>query len=463
VATKQVEYRDEVVKIEPKGIEHVREDERHGRPGSVFSLWFGANVELATLSTGVAAVVLFGLNFTEAAIGLVIGNVLGALVIGALSTYGPRLGVPQMVHSRSAFGFFGNFIPGGLNTIAGVMWFAVNTVLGVFALVELTGMAFLVGLVIMAAIQILVAVYGHNMIHALERWLWGVLTVVFIGVSLFAFAHAHYALPFNPKAALGFEGVSGGVIEAVGLAFSYILGWTAYASDYTRYLPASTAPRRVANLAGGANLVASLWLELLGVALASQFPKAAAGANPVGILGGMSPHWLVIVALVAVAIGTITANVLNIYSSSLSSLVIQVPVKRWMAAVLVGLAGGVVAWLGHTAYYLDYENFLFLLAYWIAPWAAIVMVDYFILHRGRYRTDLLYDPRRVLRPGFWAWIVGVVVSVPFFNQTLYTGFIALRAPQLGDLSYYVSFIVAGGLYWWLGRGAAAKEAVDRTA
>jgi NCS1 family nucleobase:cation symporter-1 len=155
--------------------------------------------------------------------------------------------------------------------------------------------------------------------------------------------------------------------------------------------------------------------------------------------------------------------VLNIYSSSLSSLVIQVPVKRWMAAVLVGIAGGVVAWLGHTAYYLDYENFLFLLAYWIAPWAAIVMVDYFILHRGRYRTDLLYDPRRVLRPGFWAWIVGVVVSVPFFNQTLYTGFIAQSAPQLGDLSYYVSFVVAGGLYWLLGRGAAAREAVDRTA
>lgn len=457
MATERLEYRDAVVKIEPKGIERVQDGERHGRPGSVFSLWFGANVELATLSTGVAAVVLFGLNFTEAAIGLVIGNLLGAVVIGALSTYGPRLGVPQMVQSRSAFGFFGNFVPGGLNTIAGVMWFAVNTVLGVFALVELTGMPFIVGLVIMAAIQVAVAVYGHNMIHALERWLVGVLTLVFLGVSLYAFAHAPYAAAFNPKAFLGFEGVSGGMIEAVGLAFSYILGWTAFASDYTRYLPTGTSPRRVAGLAGGANFVASLWLELVGVALASEFPKAAAGANPVGVLNGMSPHWLVIVALVAVALGTITANVLNIYSSSLSALVVKVPLKRWMAAVLVGLLGAVVAWLGHTAYYLNYENFLFLLGYWIAPWVAIVLVDYFALHRGRYDTDRLYDPRRMLRPGFWAWLVGVAASVPFFNQSLYTGVIALHNPQLGDLSYYVSFVVAGALYWILGRRAAAAE------
>jgi NCS1 family nucleobase:cation symporter-1 len=457
MATEAVGYVDEVVKIEPKGIEHVADGERHGRPGSVFSLWFGANVELATLSTGVAAVVLFGLNFTEAAIGLIIGNILGALVIGALSTYGPRLGVPQMVHSRSAFGFFGNFIPGGLNTIAGVMWFGVNTVLGVFALVELTGMSFLLGLIIMAGIQVVVAVYGHNMIHAVERWLWGVLTLVFIGVSLYAFVHAPYNLPFSPKAPLGFEGISGGMIEAVGLAFSYILGWTAYASDYTRYLPGKVSARRVAGLAGSANFIASLWLELLGVALAAEFPKAAVGANPVGILVGISPHWLVVVALIAVALGTITANVLNIYSSSLSSLVVQVPIKRWTAAVLVGVVGAVVAWLGHQAYYLNYENFLFLLAYWIAPWAAIVLVDFFVFHRGRYRTDLLYDPRRVLRPGFWAWIIGVAVSVPFFNQTLYTGFIAYNNPHLGDLSYYVSFVVAGGLYWMFGRQAARAE------
>ena len=107
-----MQYGDEVIRIEPKGIEHIGEEERHGKVSSVFTLWFGANVELATLTTGVAAVAFFGLNFTQAAIGLLIGNLIGVTLLGLLSTFGPRLGVPQMVHSRAAFGFFGNFIPG---------------------------------------------------------------------------------------------------------------------------------------------------------------------------------------------------------------------------------------------------------------------------------------------------------------------------------------------------------------
>jgi NCS1 family nucleobase:cation symporter-1 len=94
----QVRYGDEVAQIEPIGIEHIEESERHGRVSSIFTLWFGANVELATLTTGVAAVGLFGLNFWQAALGLVVGNLLGATVLGLVSTFGPRLGVPQMVH-----------------------------------------------------------------------------------------------------------------------------------------------------------------------------------------------------------------------------------------------------------------------------------------------------------------------------------------------------------------------------
>jgi NCS1 family nucleobase:cation symporter-1 len=450
-----VQYRDEIVKIEPKGIEHVVDGERHGRPSSVFTLWFGANVELATLSTGVAAVTLFGLSFTQALVGLLIGNILGALLLGGLSTFGPRLGVPQLVQSRGAFGFFGNFVPGILNVVAGMMWFGVNTVLGVFALVLLTGMPFLLGLLVMVAIQVVLAVYGHNMIHAVERWLAVVLTLVFIGVSLFAFSHVNVAIPFNTKAPLAFGGISGGILEAVALAVSYLLGWTTYASDYTRYLPGETRPRTVFGMASSSNFIACLWLELVGVALALALPKLAAGANPVGIMTGIQPHWLVDVALIAVALGTITANVLNIYSASLSALVINLPVKRWLAAILIGLVGGVVAWIGHTSYYLNFENFLFLLGYWLAPWGAIVMVDYFIHHRGVYNTDRLYDPRRIFGFGVWAWAIGVACSVPFFNQSLYVGSFAYNNPQFGDMSYFVGFVVAGALYWIFGKRTAA--------
>jgi NCS1 family nucleobase:cation symporter-1 len=192
------------------------------------------------------------------------------------------------------------------------------------------------------------------------------------------------------------------------------------------------------------------------VALATTFPKAAAGSNPVGILTGISPHWLVELGLLAVVIGTVTANVLNIYSGSLSALVVNIPLKRWAMAIVVGVVGAAIAWIGRTNYYLEYENFLFLLAYWIAPWAAIVLVDYFLVRRGRFETVLFYNARRAIRPGLWAWAIGVLVSVPFFNQTIYTGFVAMKYPQIGDISYFVSFIVAGLVYWlWTARKVPA--------
>lgn len=447
----EARYGEEIVQVEPIGIEHINESERHGGVSSVFTLWFGANVELATLTTGVAAVTLFGLSFWEAAIGLIVGNVIGALVLGLVSTYGPRLGVPQMVHSRAPFGFLGNFLPGIFNLVAGALWFAVNTVLGTFAFTFLFHVDFLIALVIMAFIQVIIAVYGYNMIHAVERWMVGLLTLVFIGVSIFAFSHAHYALPFSTAVLGKYTGITGGIIEAVGLAWSYLLGWTVFGSDYTRYLPKATKSLAVFGNAAGANFVAALWLELVGVALATIFPAAAAGTNPVGLMNAIHPHWLVVVTLLAVILGTITANVLNIYSGSLSALVINVPVKRWMAALAVGVVGTVVAYMGHKAYYVDFENFLFLLGYWIAPWAAIVMIDYFVINKGDYPDGIFYNPRRLFSRGFWVWVIAIVVSIPFFNQSLYTGIFAQHFGHLGDISYYLSFVVAGLLYWMVGK------------
>ncbi|HBQ94449.1 MAG: cytosine permease [Firmicutes bacterium] len=462
VTDKASQYGDEVARIEPIGIEHIDEAERHGHVSSIFTLWFGANVELATLTTGTAAVALFGLSFQQAAIGLILGNLLGVILLGLVSTFGPRLGVPQMVHSRASFGFYGNFLPGALNAVAGVMWFAVNTVLGSFAFEILFHTNFLVALVIMALIQVIVAVYGYNMIHAVERFMALILTVIFLGVSVFAFTHANYALPFDAKSPLGqYTGIRGGVIEAVGLALSYLLGWTVFGSDYTRYLPAQTKPSKVFFNAASANFIAGVWLELVGVALATIFPAAAASPNPISLLTGIQPHWMIPVVLFAVLIGTVTANVLNIYSGSLSALVINVPVKRWMAAVLVGILGAILAYVARKSYYLDFENFLFLLAYWLAPWAAVVLVDFFMIRKKHYHTGMFYDPRRFIRPGLWAWMLGIAASVPFFNQALYVGAFAYHHPHMGDISYYVSFVVAGVVYWIFGH-RSVKEVQGKT-
>ena len=59
--------------------------------------------------------------------------------MGVLAARGPEFGVPQMILSRICFGFLGNILPAGLNAVvAGIGWFAVNSVSGAFALNALT-------------------------------------------------------------------------------------------------------------------------------------------------------------------------------------------------------------------------------------------------------------------------------------------------------------------------------------
>ena len=451
----EYDYQNQVLKVEPKGIEPIGPHERHGKPFTIFTLWFGANVEFATLVTGALATGVFGLSFWQAALAMLIGNVLGALALGLLSTFGPKYGVPQLIQSRKAFGYYGNFLPGILNFFAGFSWFAVNTVLGVFALQWLFNTSFAVGLAIMVVVQVIIAVYGYNLIHTLERWLAVVLTVVFLIVSIYGFAHGHLGAPTDLKLTSYVGGPTGAFMLTLAITFSYCLGWMAFASDYTRYLPEKTSVRAVFGNAFWSLLISAFWLEILGAALATLKGIAI----PTDLVTHLLPHSLGVVTMIAVVLGTITANVLNIYSGALSSLVIDIPMPRWLGAVIVGILGTIVSWFGgQHGYWAHYQSFLFLLGYWVAPWLAVVVVDYLFKARGRYETGEFYDRRKPFSAGIWAFLIGILVSVPFMNQyPLYVGWFPTHYPQFGDITYFVSFIVTGIVYYLLAKPTAVAE------
>ncbi len=441
-------YKDQVLKVEPKGIEPVGPEERHGSTWSVFTLWFAANVEFATLVTGVLATAAFGLSFSQALLAIAAGNLVGATFLGWLSSYGPRYGVPQMLHSRPAFGSAGNIFPALLNFIAGFSWFAVNTVLGVFALEWLLHLGFAAGLGLMVVIQVVVAVYGYNFIHSLERYLMWVLAGIFGVVSVYGFSAAHLGQPFDAKTA-GPMGLSGAFILMFAIAFSYVAGWMPYASDYTRYLPSQTPPARINRNVFLAMFVSGVWLESLGAAIGTvKFV-----GTPTDLVAHLLPGPVGVAAMVAVVLGTITANVLNIYSGALSSLVMGIPMKRWAAALVVGAAGTAVSWLaGQHNYWQHYEVFLFLLGYWIAPWLGIMTVDHLL--RGDTEGLQAKSAQSRIGIGFVAWVVAIGLSVPFMNQPSSTpsgfGFVgpfAKSHPTWGDVTYLVSFVAAAVLYW----------------
>lgn len=443
-------YGDEVLHVEPHGIDPISVKERHGKPRNIFTLWFSANLEFATLTLGVLAVGLFGLNLGQAAISIVIGTGIGALFIGWLTTFGYRWGVPQLIQSRGAFGFYGNFLPALFNFIAGVGWYAVNSVLGIYALEWLLPIGFVPDLIIMIVLQAVVSIYGHNLIHFVEKAAALFLAVIFIITTFYALGHIHFNIAENFKAPV-FSGTFGSIILTIGTTLSYMLGWLTFSSDYSRYLPKDTPFKKAFGFAFFGNFIPAVWLELLGAGLATVNPDISKPTDLVS--SGLMPHAIVVITMIAIIVGTITANVLNIYSGSLSLLAIDVKwiralaPKRWVAALIIGILGGILSYFGGiSGYYENYSNFLLLLAYWISPWLAILVTDYLMYRRHNDNVDQFYEKSGSIKAGIYAFILAMAASYPFFNQSVLMGPIAKAYPQIGDISYYVSFVVAMILY-----------------
>jgi len=453
-------YGAKTVAVEPGGADFIPLSERHGSPRQLLWTWTSPNMEFATLAVGILGVLYWGLTFWQAVAAIVIGTGLGSLSHGIVSTWGPPSGMCQMVLSRAGFGFRGNILPAGLNAlVAGVGWFAVNSISGALALNALApAVPKALCLVLVVAAQLTVAFLGHNLVHAFERYAFPVLTVVFVVACVVMFSKSH---PGNPALSGGPPTV-GGFLLMTGAAFGYAAGWNPYASDYTRYLPPRTSPRAVALSAGLGVFLSCCLLESAGAAMVSAAGKAAA-VDP-GVFTGVLPTWLGKLTLLGIALGAIAANALNIYSGSLSfmALGVRIPAHRARAVVALafGVLGLVLAFFGLGNAGASYENFLLVIAYWIGPWLGVVLVDRW-LRRGSDISGLLEDRRYQNWAGPIAMALAMAVSIWLFsNQSEYVGLVPKAHPGFGDVTFEVGFVIAALAYLTLRRGDARRRPGD---
>jgi nucleobase:cation symporter-1, NCS1 family len=453
-------YGDKIATVEPGGAEYIPLSERHGKPHQQFWTWVSPNMEFATIFVGVIGVWFFGQSFWLATLAIVLGTALGSLSMGALAARGPLFGVPQMVLSRIGFGWFGNILPAGINAlVAGVGWFAVNSVSGAFALNALFHWNDKLCLAIIVVVQLGVAFFGHNLVHAFERWAFPGLVVVFVIASAVIFAKSH---PGAHAAAFS-GGTLGGWLITFGAAFGYAAGWNPYASDYTRYLPKDTNTRATGLWAGLGVFISCVLLEVVGAAAATITDVNKYIGNPTAGFVSHLPTWIADITLLAIALGAICANALNVYSGSMSFLALGVKLpltlRRAIVAIVFGVAGFFVALSGLSDAGTKYNDFLLIIAYWIGPWLGVFFADQF-LRRGKHVAGFLFDRKHNPWAGFSAMAIATGVSIYFFaNQTKYTGVLPNNHPAFGDLTFEVGFVLAALLYWLFFRiqGDGARE------
>jgi NCS1 family nucleobase:cation symporter-1 len=95
---------NQVTRVEKHTIYQIPLDQRHGRARHLFTLWFGANMNVLTVVTGALATTVFRQSFLSAVTAILIGNLVGTVFMALHAAQGPRLGVPQMVQSRGNSG-----------------------------------------------------------------------------------------------------------------------------------------------------------------------------------------------------------------------------------------------------------------------------------------------------------------------------------------------------------------------
>lgn len=440
-------YGTSLTRTEPFATEEIPVAERHGHPRHQFTLWFAANMVLAVLVSGFFSS-LFGLSVWQGLSAVAVGTLLGAIVMGVLAGIGTKLGVPQQVQGRGPMGFFGNFLPIALLTVVSAIgWTAVNTVFAVLALQQLVDVPFWGAAAAIFAVQAVFAIWGHNLIHLINKIATVVLAILFAVITVLSFQRAELTQAVNVEAPF-YMGEFAGWLTFAGFFFAYVMTWTPFASDFSRYLPRTTSHMKVTLYTAGGSFVAMMWLGGIGV-LVSSF---AGELDAISALAELTGSWAPI-AMATVVLSTLPVSAMNLYGGSLSLLTIRIPVNRIVGVLVIAAVSLGVTLLMQSNPYGRFYDFLLILAYLVVPFSTILLLDYYLRMRqmGPAGVRELFDATRVLEWGFVAWVIGCAFSALFWNSTLFTGPLASLFAGFGDVAYAAGAIGAAVAYLALRR------------
>src|SRR2546421_3426685 len=452
IAARQVDA-DAFGKVETHGIEAIRADERHGRPRELAFLWGGAFVNYASLFTASLLTTYYGLGVWDGLAATAIGTTAAAVILGLLSNTGPRSGLPQIVFTRRIFGVRGSYLGAALTLFLAVGWFAVDCVIAAQAGAQLFGggsrwMTF--GLVlVVAAISVAVAIFGHQTIKVLESY--GAVTFAVLSAALFLLLAPSFRWTTGP--AVGGSDYAGAFVLGLMTCFALVASWYPFASDYSRYLPRSSSTRAVTFWPVVGVVVPMILLGLFGLLLPTIDSSLASSQGILAVINAHAPWWFAIPFFIFIVVGEIWANYLDVYTAGLVTLAMGINLKRWQTALGCGILGAPLAALAVliSDFHVAYEDFL-ILTYLLAPaWGAVVLLSFFVVEgKGRPALAVL------------AWIAGTASSLVFVNYVNLFGNLApipsffndgLIANLHGaDLSGLISAGVAAAVYG-LGRRA----------
>ncbi len=438
-------------------------DQRHGRSWDLFTVWFGSNLNITTIATGALGPALFKLDFTNALVSALLGNVVGGIFMALHAAQGPRLGVPQMVQTRGQFGSYGAVIVIMIVVLMYLGFFSANLVLGGEALHSIMpAIGTDLHIVALCVLGVVAAIFGHNLIHAFSKFI-----SLFAGLALIVCALWIGLVHGVPAGFLTKGGFTlAGFLGNVSVGALWQIAYAPYVSDYSRYMPPDTGARDAFWASYAGTVLSSVLTMLLGIALANLVPGLDAVSAIAAVMGSLA--YVIIPIFI---LGLACACSINIYCATLSTItLVQTFLPNWRpeakarvitTCILAGLALA-TALLSAPNFMESYENFLTILMYILVPWTAINLVDYYLVKHGEYDVPAFFLQDggiygRFNWPAIICYVIGVLIQMPFIATSFYTGPIAVALGGV-DVSWLVGLAAIGSLYWTIVRATISRTA-----
>lgn len=468
---------DEVGHIETRGVDYIPEAERHSRPRELTSVFFGTQLCFGIIVLGYLPV-SFGLGWWGSITSTLLGLLVGSALFAPLSLLSTRTGTNSAVSSGAHFGVVGRIIGSLVGIFTAIGFYALTVWTGGQALVA--GLHKLVGLpdstgvsalayAIIAALTLLVAIYGHANVVLANRILvptMGVLLLVGVIVLAPQFTAA------APSAELLLGSYWPTWLLSATTAASLPISYSPYVGDYTRYISARRyRPAVVMAAAGGGMFIGCAIALCFAIFVAMTFPVDT--TDWVAGFVSVSPTAFTAAIVLIALVGSCAQAALCVYGTGLDLSSIFPRLKRVPATLLIGAAGTVLVYIGAFVYDLvaAASAFLIILLVITAPWLVINLLGY-VFSRGRYYAQDLQvfnlNPR-IAGGAYWfthgwntaamtAWLIATVTGMLFVNTTLYIGPWANAAGGI-DLSFISAAVIGGVLYSLLVRVIPASLVV----
>jgi len=437
------------MKVESHSIDYIPEKERYGKARDLFPVWFAANMNITALVTG-ALLITLGLNLFWSCLSILIGVCLGAFFMASHSAQGARLGIPQMIQSRAQFGVLGAIIPMIFVMFVYLGFSVSNTVLAAQALSGVISMDSTWVIILVSIACFIIALYGYKLIHKTQKWFSWISFVFFFIATILAL---RIPMPEGQWTADGFQLST--FLVGVSIAATYQLSFGPYVADYSRYLPTRTPASKIFWFTFGGSTVSTLWMMILGAIFTVVIPNYLdnSGGHLANQFGSFSP-----VMYILIVYGLIAINVFNFYGAFMSTVTTIQPfmklrfnqMNRLIILSAITIVSIILSILGQGDFVTFFLNFIFFMNYFLIPWTAINLVDYYLIRRGNYdigdifKVDGRYGKVRWL--AIVAFLLAIALEMPFMNTTFYVGPVVEYLDGI-DLAWVVGLIAASLIYY----------------